>query len=94
MFVEGLVLLSALFQFQVERSKSCLEAMHIQVAGSLHGDWVDEWTVVALILFVGVCTPIFNIQETRSIPTKRKSFDSTLGYPGEDGPANSSSFSH
>ena len=51
---------------------------HIQVAGSLLHDRVDECVFVILVLLVGGCTSAFK-RETRVTPKKMKKFDSTLG---------------
>ena len=83
MFFEDFVVLFSLLQFQVERLTETLGALQVQVAGPLLCDWVDECDAEIQVLFVGGGAPIF-LKGARSIPTKSKTFNCTLGYPGED----------
>ena len=84
MFVEDLYVFLTICQFLVERFKECLEAEYIRVVGSLLCDQADEWTASILVLCVGVYA-LACLRGSRSTPRKRQSFDSTKGYPGEDG---------
>lgn len=86
MFVEDLaVLFVIVLRFQVERLTETLGALQVRVAGPLYFAWgdkclkgnpcVDRWWWQA-----GCC------ERRTGIPKKRRAFDCTLGYPGEDVP--------
>ena len=83
MSVEDLCVFLAIFQFLVVRFKECLETLHIQVAESLLCDQADEWAASILVPCVGIYV-LACFRESRLAPRKRKLFDSTKGYPGED----------
>ena len=87
MFFEGRTVLFFLLQFLVVRSKEILKVCHVRVAGPLTYRWEDECVSVILVLFVGGGASIFT-KEGPTTLVKRREFDSTLGYPGEDVHAN------
>ena len=68
--------------FQVERSKEFLLLCNA-VVGPLAGEWGDEFAATLSVLFGG-SAPSFALGGMLT-PWKNKIFDSTMGYPGEDG---------
>ena len=68
--------------FRVERSKEFLLLCKV-VAGPLTGEWEDEYAATPLLLFGGGA-PSFTLGGLATL-WKNREFDSTMGYPGEDG---------
>ena len=68
--------------FRVARSKEFL--LHCEVvAGPLTGEWEDEYAAT-LLLLLGGGAPSFTLGGLASL-WKNREFDSTMGFPGEDG---------
>ena len=84
MSVEDVVVFFAFLQFLVERSKEFLSLCQV-VMGPLTCEHEDECvSKVILVTNFGGGEPAFAMGG-RTTLRKRKEFDSTMGYPGEDG---------
>ena len=84
MFFEDFVVLFSLLQFQVERLTETLGALQVQVAEPLFCVCGEKCvSKVILVLIVGGGAPAVT-RGRRTIPKKSRTFDSTMGYPGED----------
>ena len=83
MSVVGSVVFFAFLQFLVVRSKEFSLLCHV-VAGPLAWVWEDECvSKEILVFFFGGAAPDF-LTGGRATLTKSRSFDSNMGYPGEE----------
>ena len=86
MSAEDVVVFFAFLLLLVERSKEFLLLCQV-VVGPLAWEWEDECvSKVILVLIFGGGAPAFAMGG-RTTLRMRKEFDSTMGYPGEDGHA-------
>ena len=85
MSIEGALVFFDLLQFLVERSKEFSFLCQV-VVGPLAWEWEDECVLLILVSISGGGAPVF-ASGGRTILWKRREFDSTMGFPGEDGRA-------
>ena len=83
MSLEGLVVFLAVFEFFVARPKVFLWACQV-VVGPLSRKQVEGCAAKILVLIVGGGA-LAKSRGGQSTQKKKKTYDCTLGYPGEDG---------
>lgn len=84
MYFDDVMVLFRLLRFLVVISNAFLKVWHVRVAGPLPCCWEDECVPnFFVVLFAGAGSLACTLEGT-TLQLKRRLFDCTMGYPGED----------
>ena len=83
MSFEGSMVFFAALYCLVEKSAYSL-VLHVVVEPLLR-EWVDDVVAKEFWMLIGGCSPVLKAKRGRATLCKQREYDSTLGFPGEDG---------